>query len=108
MATVYLAFDPRFKREEFGEAALAWYDANKGKSTGDLARLYLEQGNSMQKQFALQYLMYGAKTPEDFSALEAYLLAAENPEQNFHLVQLYVGVRDEKARDFVEKFIALV
>jgi hypothetical protein len=89
------------------EECKAWYDANKAKTPVELARFYLQEGDSSQIQSAMRHLMKSG-TPEDLQTIEKTILEAENLREMSYVARQYVEERGEQAKGFVEKYEARV
>lgn len=93
--------------EEVADEVGGWYKLNKDKTPLDLARAYLSEGNNTQGGVAIRYLSKKG-SEEDMQAIEKHLLEADNPQEVVSMVQEYVTVRGEKAKDFLAKYEARI
>ncbi len=91
--------------DELRENCREWYEGHKDKSMAELARLYLEEGNSEQQSAGLQCLLRVGKDP-DMEFVEKYFLGAENVNQHLYEIQQYLQARGEKAKPFADKYRA--
>jgi hypothetical protein len=88
--------------EEFIPIAKEWYASNKDKSSSALARVYLEQGNSQQRNDAVGYLSrYGEK--DDIAVVENMFLDADWQQYGYMATE-YIKKRGEEAAAFAEKY----
>jgi hypothetical protein len=92
--------------EDAGELAVAckeWYEASKTNSVMQLAKMYMASPNSQQSRAAMQYLIkYGGES--ETAMIEKTLLEADSSGQDTYMVQQYVSLRQEKAKDFVARY----
>ena len=84
-----------------------WYKQNKEKTPVELARIYLNEGNTTQSGAAIRYLAKKGAA-DDIQAIEKHLIEVENPQEVIAIVTEYVTLRGDKAKDFVAKFEAHV
>lgn len=89
-----------------------WYEANKDKSTMDIARDYMKNGDSEQQRSGLQYIMKNGEEA-DMNDIEKHLLdSLSNMQRGYwsgsSSVHQYVQVRGDKAKAFVEKYEARI
>lgn len=81
-----------------------WYEQNKSKTALELARLYVEKGDSYQQMSAQAFLMKNG-TDADLEFVEQKYLESTDPEVWYQIRQ-YVEQRGEKAKGFIEKLEA--
>ncbi len=92
-------------RDALHDACSEWYKANKDKTPIELAKIYMNEGDSSQKQIAMGYIMKRGEE-NDRKALEAKLLEFNEEDlfSNSHMIQQYVTQRGPDGAEFVAQF----
>lgn len=91
--------------ETLQSTAHQWWLQHRNKTTSELARHYLEAGNSMQRQIAVLAMAH-SNDDENAKAVEQFILESEDITDHFSLVDQYLRIRRGRARDFFTKYSA--
>ncbi len=92
---------------ELGETAIAFWKANKNKSSIELATVYITEGNDSQKSIASTFLCT-SKDPAAHTAFEKIVLASTDPVFLITQVDQYISLRKLEAKPFANAYIKLV
>lgn len=92
---------------ELSETAIAFWKANKDKSSVELATVYINEGDSSQKSLASSFLST-SKDPAAHTAFEKTVLASADPVFLITEVDKYVSARKLAAKPFANAYIKLV
>jgi hypothetical protein len=97
--------------EDFSETCESWYKKNKNKTPIELAEIYIRNGSKAQRANAVAYLLNN-NAKDKYQVIENYLLNAERDKHNNSfrdkLAVNYAGKRGVEAKEFAEKYIAIL
>jgi hypothetical protein len=97
----------RANRDAIAEQASAFYEDYAGKTSLELAQLYMRDGDRDQQNRALNYFLRD-ETPEGREVFETYILQGPKPRMYLDSVKKYAVRRGDLAKDFCRKYVELV
>lgn len=93
--------------EAIQAAAHQWWLKNRNATPSELASIYLESGNSQQRQVAALALAH-SNNDENAKAVEKHIMEAGDLTDHFHLVDQHLRIRRGKARAFFQNYSAAI
>ncbi len=85
----------------------AWYALNANKTTLEILRACLSDASPSRKYVAINSLTASGKE-EDAVFLEKYFLESKDPGADLNLINGYIVKRGSKAKEFLDKYLALL